>query len=637
MLSIFFRQIEARGSYLIPHDGPILFVAAPHANQFVDPLIVMRTIHQETGRYIRFLIAAKSMSRPFIGALARIFRSISVARTQDLMKRGTGKIYIAEENEGLLIAGINTLFKKELHPSDLIAVGNDTAEVVKVLSDNLIEIESPFSEETTRKLLRSPDIGTAYKHAPKVDQSKMFQEVFNNLLDGHCIGIFPEGGSHDRPGILPLKAGVAMMALGALEVDPACNIKVVPVGLNYFHREKFRSRAVIEFGAPLSISPDLVELYKHDKKTAVRRLLASITSALHTVTINAPDYETLTLISASRRLYRPHGTRLTLSQAVLLNRRFSVAYDKFSDHSSVIDIRKRISSYYQNLRRLNVRDHQVPNLKPAPLKVLRVIIFRSTILLILALACLPGVVLASPIFVLSKIVSHRKAQEALRTSTVKVKGTDVIATWKLLVTLAVAPFLFTLYTIAGTLLVYRSGYITGWKFWLVPFIIGWFIIPFLSWASLMLGESGMDILKSLRPLWLSLLPWESNSLFLLKRERKDLVRRIHALVDELGPQMFPDFDDARIIKLDQIDSADKSAIDSEYGYMDESASSIASDIMQSSDSTTLHRTASYFNFANVGVFTSPISTPNTSRRSSGTFRINLQMTEMNENEHKKSK
>ena len=41
--------------------------------------------------------------------------------------------------------------------------------------------------------------------------------VFDHLLDDGCIGIFPEGGSHDRPDLLPLKAGVAVMALGAMD------------------------------------------------------------------------------------------------------------------------------------------------------------------------------------------------------------------------------------------------------------------------------------------------------------------------------------------------------------------------------------------------------------------------------------
>lgn len=33
MLDIFFREIRPRGSHKIPLEGPLIFVAAPHANQ----------------------------------------------------------------------------------------------------------------------------------------------------------------------------------------------------------------------------------------------------------------------------------------------------------------------------------------------------------------------------------------------------------------------------------------------------------------------------------------------------------------------------------------------------------------------------------------------------------------------------
>ena len=47
--------------------------------------------------------------------------------------------------------------------------------------------------------------GTVYKLAPKIDQSKVYDAVFRRLSDGGCVGIFPEGGSHDRTELLPLK------------------------------------------------------------------------------------------------------------------------------------------------------------------------------------------------------------------------------------------------------------------------------------------------------------------------------------------------------------------------------------------------------------------------------------------------
>jgi hypothetical protein len=38
-----------------------------------------------------------------------------------------------------------------------------------------------------------------------VDQHKMFDAVNNALSKGNCLGIFPEGGSHDQTNLLPLK------------------------------------------------------------------------------------------------------------------------------------------------------------------------------------------------------------------------------------------------------------------------------------------------------------------------------------------------------------------------------------------------------------------------------------------------
>ena len=59
---------------------------------------------------------------------------------------------------------------------------------------------------------------------------------------GEAIGIFPEGGSHDRSDMLPLKAGVTLMALGALEKYPGLDLQIIPCGLNYFNAHKWRSK-----------------------------------------------------------------------------------------------------------------------------------------------------------------------------------------------------------------------------------------------------------------------------------------------------------------------------------------------------------------------------------------------------------
>lgn len=39
MLEVFFREIRPRGAHKIPKSGPVIFVAAPHANQVKESLL----------------------------------------------------------------------------------------------------------------------------------------------------------------------------------------------------------------------------------------------------------------------------------------------------------------------------------------------------------------------------------------------------------------------------------------------------------------------------------------------------------------------------------------------------------------------------------------------------------------------
>lgn len=86
------------------------------------------------------------------------------------------------------------------------------------------------------------------------------------------------------------------MALGAMANNPDVKVKIVPVGLSYFHPHKFRSRAVVEFGSALDVDEALIEIYKKggpQKREAVGKLLDLIYDALKTVTTRAPDFDTL--------------------------------------------------------------------------------------------------------------------------------------------------------------------------------------------------------------------------------------------------------------------------------------------------------------------------------------------------------
>jgi glycerol-3-phosphate O-acyltransferase/dihydroxyacetone phosphate acyltransferase len=104
------------------------------------------------------------------------------------------------------------------------------------------------------------------------------------------------------------------MALGALAANPDCGLKIVPCGMNYFHAHKFRSRAVVEFGTPVEVEPELVELYKKgDRREAVSRLLENVYNALVAVTVTSPDYDTLMVRDLALRLLSTSTLTFTTS------------------------------------------------------------------------------------------------------------------------------------------------------------------------------------------------------------------------------------------------------------------------------------------------------------------------------------
>ena len=64
--------------------------------------------------------------------------------------------------------------------------------------------------------------------------------------------------------------------------------------MNYFHAHKFRSRAVVEFGSPIEVNPELVEMYRNgNRREAIGKLLETIYQSLVAVTVTSPDYDTL--------------------------------------------------------------------------------------------------------------------------------------------------------------------------------------------------------------------------------------------------------------------------------------------------------------------------------------------------------
>jgi glycerol-3-phosphate O-acyltransferase / dihydroxyacetone phosphate acyltransferase len=124
---------------------------------------------------------------------------------------------------------------------------------------------------------------------------------------------------------------------------------------------------------------------------------------------------------------------------------------------------------------------------------------------------LPGTILNGPMFILAAVISRKKAKgepqshnfschqptksfiEALAASVVKVAAKDVIGTWKVLISLGVAPLLYGFYAFLATLLAIEAGAPLRWRIWTPLLVI--LALPFMNYAALKFGEAGFDVLK----------------------------------------------------------------------------------------------------------------------------------------------
>lgn len=194
----------------------------------------MRCVKQESDRRIHFLIAEKSMKRKFIGTMAGLTGAVSVGRAMDSMKPAVGKIYLPDPvNDPCLVRGVGTNFEeKPFQPGGTLYLPkvNDisaNAEIGEINGPEELRLKRPFRggvamqqltgrSDMTKdgKFINGADgkmgpapvfEGTNFLVAPKLNQKEVYDKVHAVLHAGGSVGIFPEGGSHDRTDLLPLK------------------------------------------------------------------------------------------------------------------------------------------------------------------------------------------------------------------------------------------------------------------------------------------------------------------------------------------------------------------------------------------------------------------------------------------------
>lgn len=557
---IFFRDVIVRGSHKIPKNGPVIFVAAPHCNQFVDPLILISTCPRPIG----FLMAAISLKRRIIGFFGKMLNSIPVERAQDYSQKCSGLVFVhPDDSSNTRLLGENTRFidqfssffqKFDGNVNLLICFERETLTfpVSEVINDTELILKKPLSQNISDVLKISK---LEFTIAPFIEQTDLYSSVFKQLSEQKCVGIFPEGGSHDRAEMLPLKAGVSIMALGYQSIHPESNLKIIPCGLHYFNAHRFRSRAVVEFGEAFEVPPNLIHDFLiggEQKRISTLNFLKMISDSLKAITVNVPDIETLRVIQVARRLYRSDESHKKPDLQVELNRRFVKGYMKYKEDPRIIQLRQSIIDYNNLLIAFGIKDHQVKCTEISTIYSTFQLFYHISILIVFGLISLPGFLINSPALYFIGRISKSKARAAKKASKVKIHGNDVISTWKLLVALVLLPIIYGFYSCFLIYLNIHSMQLSLLKTF-VFFWIFFYTLMIISYLTVRLSEMFLNSYHSIKPLILAML--NPHRCLILRQVRTSLREQINYVVDELGPSVVENFENSRIIK---------SSIDSNY-------------------------------------------------------------------------
>ena len=192
----------------------------------------------------------------------------------------------------------------------------------------------------------------------------VFARVISALRNGGCLGFAPEGVSRFLPYMeQPLKTGVARIALDAVQQAAAAGEKgfcvhLAPVGLTFTHREKFRSDLCMRYCDPIKVDAASLDAHGGDVRAAAAAITAQLNEVMLSVTINAPEWDTIRLAMSAARLHVPRGTDLTLGQYLTLVRGW-VEVLKATGAPAVAALRDALGAYQSELDRYGIKCERV--------------------------------------------------------------------------------------------------------------------------------------------------------------------------------------------------------------------------------------------------------------------------------------
>jgi 1-acyl-sn-glycerol-3-phosphate acyltransferase len=321
-------------------------------------------------------------------------------------------------------------------------------------------------------LLRTVGALPLYRQQDKGEDVSKNQETFTVarelLKKGGAIAIFPEGVSHDKPQLQPLKTGAARIALGAVSsgANPASlKLEIVPVGLFYTEKTTFRSEALLHFGESFSVLPVELDEHGHPPREAVRELTAKIETALREVTLNAESDSKIAVARIAEEVF----TSVTPHEENLAERlEFLKKFVAESPPETDAKLEKRLAEYNKKLDRLGIGSEFLALADFSKRFVLKHALLRSWHLILLAPLAVFGAILHAPAYNFGKIVAYSQTKKGYF---------DMASTVKLLTAMVFMPLTWLVF---AALLYFYFGWLIALLSIPFSFLCGWIALRSLE-------------------------------------------------------------------------------------------------------------------------------------------------------------
>lgn len=222
-----------------------------------------------------------------------------------------------------------------------------------------------FSRWILNKLNISPVYRMSEGYSDVRKNDKTAEECRQLLINNKAIMMFPEGICIQERRLRPLKKGLSRIVFQtAASIDFSKDILIIPVGINYSNASKFRSKAVVDFGKPLSILP-YKESFASDPIKTINEFTRVLETNMkpHLVIIENPGNDKLVAaleeIFMTQWIESKSGDPSDLKQHYYASQEIAAMVNRLSEkHPTLIDqLKLKTENYIQKLDAFQLRDH----------------------------------------------------------------------------------------------------------------------------------------------------------------------------------------------------------------------------------------------------------------------------------------